>query len=821
MRASDRTTLAVVFSLFLAGFTLAPLTSDRSYLGASWGFLVVLGVTTVLLRRARVGNGLVLLAQLGVAGVLSVGLSLTMAGLGLPWYQHYVGLWEGGVLHMQEQASPMDPHDGVTLIFATIMAGLLILTDLLAAGLSRPAWALAPTATLFLVPALGLGADTGLLSFLLVALGYLGILVADGLNGSARWTRGLSRDSAESVGATPVVWRAATLIGVPALIGTLLLGALLPTLSLPSIGFGGGSGGNGPLQLTDPSLDLRRNLNQPQDKEVIDYQTTAPGGQYLRLASLPQFNAQGWSNVQIRLNTGDQMPAVPGLSGSPDREFRTQISVLDFRSQYLPMPYAPRSFDAEGDWRYDANSLTVVNGENRAESLANLSYSVQSVDVAPEPDALDGAVAGAPVDAGVTRTVPEDLPEDLVRLSLEVTDKAKTAAGKAAAIQAYLRSSRFRYSTQPLPGSGYRALENFLLRDRSGYCEQFATAMAMMARVAGIPSRVSVGFLPGTKDGDTWRVSIRDMHAWPELYFSGYGWVRFEPTPAIQTGSAPPWTLAPSNNPTTSPSDDPSAGPSESAAAPSTGAAGRPRRADDHHRRDRQLPLGGDAAGHRHRPGGARGARGPRGDPGAAAQRPADGPRAGRRAGGGGVGGDPRHRPRLRRLVAQRVAARHRDRDRAPARPGRVGRHGAGRDVGRAGPLRAQRRGRRGDGQAAAADHRDPPRAGRSADPAPAAGRAGAAPLAVPAAPPTLTGPGQGASSRSSATTQASQAGDPTVMGAKWSPSTDRSSLSSPAARAAATKVSDWANGTLASAGPCTHTDGTPRGTRATGEAQA
>ena len=67
--------------------------------------------------------------------------------------------------------------------------------------------------------------------------------------------------------------------------------------------------------------------------------------------------------------------------------------------------------------------------------------------------------------------------------------------------------------------------------------------MAMMARVVGIPSRVSVGFLPGDRDGDSWEVSIRDMHAWPELYFAGYGWVRFEPTPASVTGAAPSWTV--------------------------------------------------------------------------------------------------------------------------------------------------------------------------------------------------------------------------------------------------------------------------------------
>src|SRR4029453_6950195 len=119
--------------------------------------------------------------------------------------------------------------------------------------------------------------------------GYLAILIAEGLNSTARWTRGLSRDSAEGFGtAMPVVWRAAGYLGVSALIATILLRFALPTLSLPRLGVGNGAGGSRALQPPDPTLDLRRNLNQPEDRDMIRYQTTAPGGVYLRLASLPK-----------------------------------------------------------------------------------------------------------------------------------------------------------------------------------------------------------------------------------------------------------------------------------------------------------------------------------------------------------------------------------------------------------------------------------------------------------------------------------------------------------------------------------------------------
>ena len=578
MRASDRSAIAVTISVMLACFTVTPLTSDAGFLGLSWVLIIAIGAVSLGLRRIRLTSGVVLSIQIAILLFYSLGLSLTLTSatsdLGTPWFEHYPALWAEGIEHMRTQASPMDPDNGVKLIFVTVIGMIMIMTDLLVSGVGRPAWAIAPPATLFLVPALGLGADTGVISFCYIAVGYLAILIAEGLNATARWTRGLTRDSAEGFGTSmPVVWRAAGYLAIPAILATIVLGFALPTLYLPGIGFGNGPGGSGPLQLTDPTLDLRRNLNQPEDRDVIQYQTTAPGGVYLRLASLPRLNANGWSNVEIQLNNGQNLPTVPGLSDEPDRQ-RTTIRVVDFASQYLPLPYAPRTHDAPGDWRYDANSLTVVNAGQRAQDLRRLSYTVESVDIAPDINDLNNAVAGTPADAAVTAVIPSDLPDSLVQLANSVTAKADTPAAKAAAIQAYLRSGQFTYSTEPLPGSGYEALRNFLLQDRRGYCEQFASAMAMMARVVGIPSRVSVGFLPGEQDQEGWTVSIRDMHAWPELYFANYGWVRFEPTPASVTGSAPAWTVqnrdSAGSDPSANPSSEPSADEVSPGTAPST-----------------------------------------------------------------------------------------------------------------------------------------------------------------------------------------------------------------------------------------------------------
>jgi transglutaminase-like putative cysteine protease len=581
MRASDRTGIAVVFSVLLSTFTITPLTEDSSFLGASWLLILLVGGATIWMRRNRFSSGTVIAVQLMIL-LAAVGvLSARMPGEGEPWYWRIPDLWQAGIEHMRTQASPMEPNDGVKLIFVTVIGVIMIMTDLLVSGIGRPVWAIAPPATLFLVPAIGLGTDTGAFSFLCIAVGYLAILIAEGLNSTARWTRGLTRDSAEGFGtATPVVWRAASYLGIPALVSVLVLGLALPTLTLSGFGFGNGPGNGGPLQLTDPTLDLRRNLTQPNNREVIEYQTNIPGGVYLRLTSLPQFGSTGWTSVQIRLSSGTALSAIPGVTSERPDKRSTTIRVLDFRSQYLPLPYAPRTVQASGDWRYDGNSLIVVNGNDRPDALRNLTYTVTSVDITPDPDGLNKAPAGTPADASITGAVPRDLPDSLIKLARQVTADAKTPVAKAAAIQAYLRSSKFTYSTEPLPGSGYQAMENFLLVDRKGYCEQFATSMAMMARVVGIPSRVSVGFLPGRPNGDRWEVSIRDMHAWPELYFAGYGWVRFEPTPASVTGAAPAWSVPDAGGGGRDPSDNPTsqtsgAAPSDSA-APSVGPTDQP-----------------------------------------------------------------------------------------------------------------------------------------------------------------------------------------------------------------------------------------------------
>ncbi|GAB3623395.1 DUF3488 and transglutaminase-like domain-containing protein [Mariniluteicoccus endophyticus] len=544
LKVSDRSAIATVVAVSLAAATIKPFTQDWTYLILSVVLCIALGAASAVLRRLRLGE----LVTFGVNLLLLVGFLFSMAlglgGEGSNVFTRIVGLYVSGVEHMATQAPPMSDHPGVRLMFVTAVGLIYLVTDMVVQAIERPVWAIAPLSCLYLAPALGLmGEDVGMIPFVLLVVGYMGILLAEGINTSERWPRGVRRSSADRASA-PLAWRLAALVAIPATILALTLGSFVPIRTSQGWGLSKPRGNEGPLTLQDPTQDLRRNLNQPENRTVMTYRTDQPEGTYLRMASLPVFSAAGWQNASMQLTGGSDLPPAPGYRIKPGQKQRTtELQVLDFRAEYLPLPYAADSFNARGEWSYDRDSLVVLaTGGDRMNQLPNLQYTAKSYDVVPDGPGLAAANSTNPPDAQLTMPIPQDLPDSIVNKALELTRDQQAPALKAAAIQAWLRSPEFQYSTEPQPGSGYQAIENFLFKDKKGYCEQFSTSMAMMARIVGIPSRVAVGFLPGERVGDHYEVQIRDMHAWPELWFEGYGWVRFEPTPSV--ASPPAWTIA-------------------------------------------------------------------------------------------------------------------------------------------------------------------------------------------------------------------------------------------------------------------------------------
>jgi transglutaminase superfamily protein len=124
----------------------------------------------------------------------------------------------------------------------------------------------------------------------------------------------------------------------------------------------------------------------------------------------------------------------------------------------------------------------------------------------------------------------------LFRLAWHLSAHVESEFAVVRRVEDYLlRQERFRYTTD-VGTPGNEPLLEFLFHTHAGYCQHFAGAAALLLRVAGVPTRVVVGFATGEPIGhDTWAVRDEDAHAWIEVYFPGVGWVPFNPTP----GSAP------------------------------------------------------------------------------------------------------------------------------------------------------------------------------------------------------------------------------------------------------------------------------------------
>jgi len=559
MRAADRLGLAVMAAMALALNALQPVTADpRLYLDCLL-MLVVVGVGGIVTRRLLPTDRGARFVQALVAFVVLVGLATSEGVAPTPFA--VPDLLSDALRWTVESSAPMEPNLGVRMVAVTAATVLAFIADQLAVSFRTPAWTLLPLAVLYLIPALALPALVSFWPVFWLGAGYVLVLLADAANRNL-----LLRFQA----ADGPRW-SLLLGGLSALISALLVAALAGVFT-PGLDPSRGAPftGQGPVQMGDPALDLRRNLQQPVDRRVISYTTSRSTGSYLRMTSLPAFDESGFHLNAIDLFSGPLPSAEGAPSGRP--RFDIQVTIGDFNAEWLPLPYAPASYQANGDWRHDPVSLSVLaSGPRQKRATNGLSYSATAVDVHPTGAQVEAASAGRPRGADVTAELPADFPSEVSELARRITERGATDGAKAVLLQNWLRSSAFTYSTEPAPGSGYTALTQFLLVDRRGYCEQFAASMAVMARALGIPSRVAVGFLPGRQVGDHWEVNIRDMHAWPELYFSGLGWVSFEPTPGVAV--APTYTGPSVNQPSTTPSASPTPTPSAATQEPTTEAS--------------------------------------------------------------------------------------------------------------------------------------------------------------------------------------------------------------------------------------------------------
>ncbi|MGH2679192.1 MAG: transglutaminase TgpA family protein [Actinomycetota bacterium] len=283
----------------------------------------------------------------------------------------------------------------------------------------------------------------------------------------------------------------------------------------------------------DPFVSVQSSLQQRTPVEVLRVTADSPG--YIRLVSLPEFDGVGWRPAEasqgVLVEPGEELARLDGPAGAATPA--TIEVVTDLAQHWLPAPYPIRSVEEVPgrDVRFDPDTGTAFVDAPLEQGDV---YTVTTSLVKPSATALRRVRPDAPLEGGRYLDLPENMPPEIEELALAWTAGAESTFDKVVAIEERLHSSgEFRYQVDTRLRAGTRSLLEFLQVSKAGFCQQFATSMAALLRSIGIQSRVAMGFATGTPTSTPgqYSVSTNVAHAWVEVYFPGWGWMPFEPTP--------------------------------------------------------------------------------------------------------------------------------------------------------------------------------------------------------------------------------------------------------------------------------------------------
>ncbi len=257
---------------------------------------------------------------------------------------------------------------------------------------------------------------------------------------------------------------------------------------------------------------------------------------YWRGYSYDRYEEGGWSNTvdQYHLITSADWPQQLPQQNSQQQVF-LRYTWLYPRSRILYIPGSPLSISREINWVAEdveggLDGVTILSNESIYKDQA---MQVEAVVNVPAMDELQSA--GQEYPDWVTERylqVPEDLPVRISALAAEITAGLETPFEKAQAVTKYLRDNiKYNNVVEPAPDTE-DPVEWFLFETKEGFCNYYASAEVLMLRSLGIPARMAVGFAQGEKQDreNEFLILLKHAHAWPEVYFPGYGWVEFEPT---------------------------------------------------------------------------------------------------------------------------------------------------------------------------------------------------------------------------------------------------------------------------------------------------
>jgi transglutaminase-like putative cysteine protease len=588
--------LIAALATIAAVIGLTTLTENASWLGRAVWICLAVAAAGLVMRQLTSVRLLVLLGQLVITTwVLVVMFAADRLWFGLPGpdaWERIGQLVTECVAVMQRYAAPIPATEGVQLVFVAGVAALAVLVDFIAVTEEAPGVAGLPLLAAFLTAAANGGSSLSPWYFVIGAVMWLVLVARQGRGRVQRWSTtvaSLRTPTSEVEVENQVLWgygNVARQLGVAAIIAAVVVPAVVPHLPtryiLDGLGRGDSSVGRGGRVGLNSIVDLTRSLQSGDDNIALTYRTSAPSSTPLRVFVSSTYVGGVWPARSVNAPTQQLTQARVIASQIPVADRQLQVESNYVSSPHIASVSPVVSVDFGGQsWYADAATGDLYSNDRPA------SYSVTYREVDVTSELLQAGIPGATSGRGdpevqASTTVEAAIAAQLDELTDRVTAGTSSPYAAATAIQKWLRSDGgFSYNLQ-LPQSvrdenGQEISEPILrfLKSKVGYCAQFASTMVMMARAKGIPARLAIGYLPGRQDDGLYTVRNSDVHAWPELYFAGAGWLRFEPTPAVRTGTAPAYTVpavVPAPSATTAPQTDSGATGSATSTARDPGA---------------------------------------------------------------------------------------------------------------------------------------------------------------------------------------------------------------------------------------------------------
>ncbi len=452
---------------------------------------------------------------------------------------------------------PVPDTQGLLFLVAAGIGVVAVIVDVFAVGLRRPAMAGFPMLAIYAIPVFVHLDSVSPIPFMIGAIGFLWLLVVDNVDRVRRFGRRFTGDGRgldlwepsplAAAGRRLAVAGVVLAVAVPVMVPG-MTGGLLSRIN----GFGDGPGtgtGTGRGASVNLFAELSGKLNNSQQFEMLKVNTTDPNPFYLRFAVADQLSSKGFASTgpgagQAVTEGGIPDPAMVNVAGVTQKAYHAKVTVTNFSMSYLPVyqRLSRTTKGLDGSWLYDSVGNQVYS--NRSVTTKNKSYEFDYLATTFSPAALRSASV---IDGQNTirqyAQVPADQPALVKTTVTKIVQGQTTEYDRVLAILRYFSAANgFTYSVSTSKGTSGSDLVDFL-NNKQGFCQQYAVAMAWLARAAGIPARVAFGFTQGMRTGDAITLTNLDLHAWTEIYFPGYGWVPFDPTPnrsgSVRTAWAP------------------------------------------------------------------------------------------------------------------------------------------------------------------------------------------------------------------------------------------------------------------------------------------